>query len=94
MNFKNTKLIFLTAIFSIFSYVTQAQYLSAKDIYKYAKGRNYNALSRISRYIDMQDGSGNTALCLAVIDDDYQTYNILRQYGANPQPYSIGNCSK
>lgn len=79
----------LTAVFSAFSYMAQAQYLSAKDIYKYAKSRNYNALSQISRYIDTQDGRGNTALCLAVIDDDYQTYNLLRQYGANPQPYCL-----
>ncbi|MEE6207129.1 MAG: hypothetical protein VZR95_03650, partial [Alphaproteobacteria bacterium] len=85
----NNKLMLLTAIFSTFSYVVQAQSLSAKDIYKYAKSRNYNALSQMSRYIDMQDGRGNTALCLAVIDDDYHTYNLLRQYGANPQPYCL-----
>lgn len=85
----HNKLMLLTAIFSTFSYMAQAQYLSAKDIYKYAKSRNYSALSRISRYIDTQDGRGNTALCLAVIDDDYQTYNLLRQYGANPQPYCL-----
>ena len=85
----NNKLMLLTAVFSAFSYMAQAQYLSAKDIYKYAKSRNYNALSQISRYIDTQDGKGNTALCLAVIDDDYQTYNLLRQYGANPQPYCL-----
>lgn len=85
----NNKLMLLTAVFSAFSYMAQAQYLSAKDIYKYAKSRNYNALSQISRYIDTQDGRGNTALCLAVIDDDYQTYNLLRQYGANPQPYCL-----
>ena len=89
MDLKNSKLMLLTAVFSAFSYMAQAQYLSAKDIYKYAKSRNYNALSRISGYIDTQDGSGNTALCLAVIDDDYQTYNLLRQYGANPQPYCL-----
>ena len=89
MDLKNSKLMLLTAVFSAFSYMAQAQYLSAKDIYKYAKSRNYNALSRISGYIDTQDGSGNTALCLAVMDDDYQTYNLLRQYGANPQPYCL-----
>ncbi|MBR1915115.1 MAG: hypothetical protein IJ830_01555 [Alphaproteobacteria bacterium] len=83
------RLAFLTAIFSMFPYVTQAQYLSAKDIYEYARTRNYWALSKITRYVDMQDKSGNTALCLAVIDGDYQTYNLLRQYGANPQPYCL-----
>ena len=89
MKFKNVKLVLLTAIFSAFSYIAQAQYLSTKDIYAYAKNRNYYALSKISRYIDMQDGNGNTALCLAVIDNDHQAYNILRQYGANPQPYCL-----
>ena len=89
MKFKNVKLVLLTAIFSAFSYIAQAQDLSTKDIYAYAKNRNYYALSKISRYIDMQDGNGNTALCLAVIDNDHQAYNILRQYGANPQPYCL-----
>ena len=77
------------AIFSTFSYETQARYLSTGDIYEYARTRNYWALSKIARYVDMQDGSGNTALCLAVANKDEKAYNVLIQYGANPQPYCL-----
>ena len=72
--------------FTLVGNVSKAQMVSASQIYAYAKANNTNALYRLYGYLDTQDSRGNTALCMAVMDDNLQAYNLLKQFGANTQP--------
>ena len=81
--------LFIISFIVIMAFSANAFTLTAQQIYKYAKSKNYNALSHLRNYLETQDSKGNTALCLAIINDDYETYSLLRQYGANSQPYCL-----
>ena len=89
---KYIKLFFLTFLLAVYSYNTQARTrITAERIYGYARDLNYDALSQIGRYIDVTDGSGYTALCKAIADDNQHAYYTLRRFGANPKPRCLSS---
>ncbi|MBR1840772.1 MAG: hypothetical protein IJ778_01410 [Alphaproteobacteria bacterium] len=83
MKSENIKLMLLTAIFTTFSFITQAQSLSARQIYSYAKNGNIDALKNLGNTINSKDENGNTALCLALNEGNGNAYRILQKYGAD-----------
>lgn len=83
MKSENIKLMLLTAIFTAFSFITQAQSLSARQIYSYAKNGNIDALKNLGNAINSEDENGNTALCLALNEGNGNAYRILQKYGAD-----------
>ncbi len=87
--FNRKRLLLVTTFLAAFSTVSPAIGATAEQIYSYAQRRNYNALSHLNGAIDTTDSAGNTALCLAVADDNLSAYNLLLQFGANPQPYCM-----
>ncbi len=89
---KYIRLFFLTFLLAVYSYNTQARtYITAERVYGYARDLNYDALSKMGRYIDVTDGSGYTALCKAIADDNQHAYYTLRRYGANPKPRCLSS---
>ncbi len=52
------------------------------DIYSLAQSKNVTELNNIDD-IDIVDSDGNTALCVAIKNDDIDTYNVLKTVGAN-----------
>ena len=60
----------------------------AESFYFHAQHRNYRAIQRMldnGYSINITDKQGNTPLCIALINNDTETYNILRHYGAATQ---------
>ena len=76
--------LFLLALLS--SNVAEAGWLNPNSIYNYAKTRNYRSLQRFSKWINVTDENGDTAVCLALKNNDKVSYNILVKYGADPKP--------
>ena len=80
---------FILSLSIVVAFSANAYSLTAEQIYKYAKLKDHNALVQVRDYLEIQDSKGNTALCLAVKDDNYEAYSLLKQYGANTQPYCL-----
>lgn len=70
----------------LFSGIANAEMLNSKHIYSFAKSGDYSSLERYSRWIDITNSDGDTAVCLAIKNNDVNSYNLLLNYGANSRP--------
>ncbi len=67
---------------------------TASGLYRNARNGNYKAIQRAisSGYsIDTLDFGGNTALCLAIKNNDARAYSVLRRFGASMQQPCVRN---
>ena len=77
-------LLFLAILLS--SNIAEAGFLNPNHFYGFARTRNYASLQRFSKWIDVADNNGYTAVCLALKNKDTNAYKLLVKYGANPKP--------
>ncbi len=85
----------LVAMLVVFDANAQ-MWTTAGGLYRNARSGNYKALQRaISRgySIDTPDSNGNTALCLAIKNNDTRAYDLLRRFGASMQQPCVQNLS-
>lgn len=68
-------------------------YANVQQIYSYAQRGDLKALNSLRHQIDITDSCGNTALCYSVMNNDYKTFNLLRQVGASPKSQCVSNIS-
>lgn len=63
--------------------IARTYHVTPERIYTWAKDKNTAAISHIRNIIDLTDENGNTALCLAQMDKDQESYRLLLEYGAS-----------
>ena len=78
----------------LFSGIANAEMLNSKHIYSFAKSGDYRSLGRYSRWIDITNSDGDTAVCLAIRNNDVNSYNLLLSYGANSRPSCYASAIK
>ena len=78
----------------LFSGIANAEMLNSKHIYSFAKSGDYRSLGRYSRWIDITNSDGDTAVCLAIKNNDVNSYNLLLSYGANSRPSCYSSAIK
>ena len=78
----------------LFSGIANAEMLNSKHIYSFAKSGDYRSLGRYSRWIDITNSDGDTAVCLAIRNNDVNSYNLLLSYGANSRPSCYSSAIK
>ena len=77
----------ISLFFSIFLFsgIANAEIITSKSLYNFAKSRDYTALQKFSRRINVVN-NGDTAVCLAIKNNDVEAYKLLLRYGANSRP--------
>ena len=83
MNKLHTFLI-LSGLMVMVSSASAAESITAEKVYMYAKTKNTTALKLLNEKIDVVDSNGNTALCLSMLKQDKNAYDMLKEAGANP----------
>lgn len=88
MAFKNKSLLFVASLFGgvvACSNAVEAFTISADEIYRQARQKNYGFFQRLARYngaVNMQNRSGDTAYCIALRYNDEPAQEMLLNYGA------------
>ena len=74
----------LSGLMVMVSSASAAESITAEKVYMYAKTKNTTALKLLNEKIDVMDSNGNTALCLSMLKQDKNAYDMLKEAGANP----------
>ena len=88
MAFKNKSMLFAASLLSsvvFYSNSAEAYTITADEIYRQARQKNYGFFQRLARYngaVNMQNRSGDTAYCVALRYNDEAAQEILLNFGA------------
>ena len=74
--------------------VAKAEMLTSNHLYRYAQNKNYQALQKFSKWINITNKNKDTAICLALKDNNIEAYKLLLRYGANPRPSCLARINK
>ena len=88
MAFKNKSMLLAASLLSgvvFYSNSAVAYTITADEIYRQARQKNYGFFQRLARYngaVNMQNRSGDTAYCVALRYNDISAQEMLLNYGA------------
>ncbi len=88
MAFKNKSMLLAASLLSgvvFYSNSAEAYTITADEIYRQARQKNYGFFQRLARYngaVNMQNRSGDTAYCVALRYNDISAQEMLLNYGA------------
>ena len=83
----------LCALFNIFTLNAFAN-TTSEQIYHFASNNDISSLYKNSDSLNALNKDGDTALCVAIKNNDVDAYKTLKKVGANTSPACIKNINK